>query len=185
MCCMYSVIWCTVVFWVIIILANFWKCCGGGVIARGDLFPIHLYFFLPFWSVYVWFIDIPNERKTSYLHQDCLYLYNNKETYMYWVLFIVLLDLPQGPIVQKSSLFSIIWQFVGHEGENFCLGGPAGGDGMWGVMALCRGCDPRLGGESATMHYVFIHIHAWTTFLKKKKLGIFKPFLIYVYVKLF
>ena len=36
-------------------------------------------------------------------------------------------------------------------GENFSLGGPAGGDGMWGVMALCGGCDPRVGGELATM----------------------------------
>ena len=36
-------------------------------------------------------------------------------------------------------------------GENFCLGGPAGGDGMWGVNALCGGCDTRVGGELATM----------------------------------
>ena len=39
------------------------------------------------------------------------------------------------------------------EGENFCLGGPAGGDGMWGVMALCGGCDPRVGGDLATMGF--------------------------------
>ena len=70
---------------------------------------------------------------------------------MYWVLFLVLLDLQQGLIVLISSLFSIIWQYVGHGGEIFCLGGPAGGDGMWGVMVLCGGCDPRVGGELATM----------------------------------
>ena len=70
---------------------------------------------------------------------------------MYSVPFLVLLDLRQGLSVLKSIMFSIIWQFVGHGGQNFCLGGPAGGDGMWGVMALYGGCDPRVGGELATM----------------------------------
>ena len=74
---------------------------------------------------------ILNERKRSNLHQDCLYLYKYKEIYMYWVLFVVLLDLRQGLIVLKSSLFSIISQFVGHGGANFFFffgggGGPAG-----------------------------------------------------------
>ena len=75
------------------------------------------------------------------------------------MLFAVLLDLPQGLIVLKSSLFSIIWQFEGQGGggggggENFCFGGPAGGDCMWGVMALCGGCDPRVGGELANMTF--------------------------------
>ena len=31
-------------------------------------------------------------------------------------------------------------------GDNFCLGGPAGGDGMWRVMALCGGVWPSSGG---------------------------------------
>ena len=96
---------------------------------------------------------ILNERKRSNLHQDCLYLYKYKEIYiMYWVLFVVLLDLRQGLILLKSSLFSIIWQFVGHGGANFCLGGPAGGDGMWGGGGGgWWGCDPRVWGELATM----------------------------------
>ena len=41
-------------------------------------------------------------------------------------------------------------------GENFCLEGPAGGDGMWGVMALCGGCDTRMGGELASMYEISI-----------------------------
>ena len=70
-------------------------------------------------------------------------LYKNKETYMYWVLFVVLLDLWQGLIVIKSSLFSIICQFVCHWGGTVCLGVLRG---WWhvGVMALCGGCDPRV-----------------------------------------
>ena len=65
---------------------------------------------------------------------------------MYWVLFVVLLDLWQWLTVLKSSLFSIIWQFVGHGGWKFLFGGSCGG-----VMALCGRCDPRVGGELATM----------------------------------
>ena len=73
---------------------------------------------------------ILNERKTSHLHQDCLYQYKNKELYMYWVLFVVLLDLQQGPIVLNSSLFSIICKFVGHGGEIF----------VWGVLRGVMAC---------------------------------------------
>ena len=83
-----------------------------GVIARDDLFRIHLYFFNHF-EAYMFF------------------LYKNKEIYKYWVLFVVLLDLRQGLIVLKSNLFSIIWQFVGH-GVNIFVWGVLGGDGMWG-----------------------------------------------------
>ena len=73
------------------------------------------------------------------------------------MLFVVLLDLRQGLIVLKSSLFSIIWHFVGHGGVNFFFsfffgggGGPAGVIAcvcVWGagVMALCVRCDPRVG----------------------------------------
>ena len=100
-----------------------------GVIARGDLFRIHLYFFLTIWKHICPIHRILNERKTNHLHQDCLYLNKNKEIYMNCVLFVVLLDLLLGLIVLKSSLFSIIWQFIGHGGEKFCLGGPTGGNG--------------------------------------------------------
>ena len=87
---------------------------------------------------------ILNERKTSHLGQDCLYLYKNKEIYMYCVLLVVLLDLWQGLIVLKSSLFSIIWQFVGHGGEHFCLGVLRGVMACGGDSTLW-GCDPRMG----------------------------------------
>ena len=107
-----------------------------GVIACGDLFSIHLYFFLTILKHICLIHRILNERKTSNLGQDFLYLYKNKEIYMYWVLLVVLLDLWQGLIVLKSSLFSIIWQFVGHGGEHFCLGVLRG---WWhvGVIAPC------------------------------------------------
>ena len=93
---------------------------------------------------------ILNERKTSYLHQDCLYLYKNKEIYMYWVLFVVLLDLRQGLIVLKSSLLSIIWQFVGH-GVNIFVWGVLRGVMACGGDGTLWGCDPRVGDELATM----------------------------------
>ena len=133
------------------ILANFWECCWGG---GGDDPPLWIAVGghsarRPFRHTFVLFFyhlkhiclihRILNERKTSHLYQYCLYLYKNKEIYMYWVLFVVLLDLQQGLVVLKSSLFSIIWQFVGHGGWKFLFGGPAGGDGMWGVMTLCGG----------------------------------------------
>ena len=72
------------------------------------------------------------------------------------------LDLRQGLIVLKSSLFSIIWQFLGHGGEHFCLWGPAG------VMA-CEGDGTRVGDELATMPmqnsqvYLYPYIYAQAT----------------------
>ena len=131
-------------------------CCGA--IARSDLFRIHLYFFLTILKHVCLIHRILNERKRSNLHQDCLYLYKYKEIYMYWVLFVVLLDLRQGLIVLKSSLFSIIWQFVGHGGCKFLFGDPAG------VMAcVCGGGGgdgtlcwvwPSSGGDLATMLFL-------------------------------
>ena len=58
-------------------------------------------------------------------------------------------------LVLKSSSFSIIWQFVGHGGEHFCFGV------LWRVMAwgdddTLWGCDPRVGGELATMNIMFV-----------------------------
>ena len=64
---------------------------------------------------------------------------------MYWVLFVVLLDIRQGLIVLKSSLFSIIWQFLGHGGWKFLFGGSCGGGGMWGWWHSVGGCDPKAG----------------------------------------
>ena len=135
-------------------------------IACGDLFSIHLYF-LNFLKHICLIHRILNERKTSHLGQDCLYLYKNKEIYMYWVLLVVLLDLWQGLIVLKSSLFIIIWQFVGHGGKNFvwwvllgwwhvyvCVCGGGGGDRtLWG-------CDPEWGGgvELATMLFILLQL---------------------------
>ena len=55
----------------------------------------------------------------------------NKGISVYWVLFLVLLDRRQRRIVLKSSLFSIIWQFVGL-GVTIFVRGVCGGDGMWG-----------------------------------------------------
>ena len=54
-----------------------------GVIAYGDLFSIHFYFFLTILKHIYLIHRILNERKTSHLGQDCLYLYKNKEIYMY------------------------------------------------------------------------------------------------------
>ena len=49
-----------------------------------------------------------NERKTSNLQQNCLYLSKNKEIHMYWVLFVILLDLRQGLIVLKSMKIKLV-----------------------------------------------------------------------------
>ena len=71
---------------------------------------------------------------------------------MYLVLFVVLLDL-QGLIVLKSSLFSIICNLWVMGGENFCLGGPAGGDGMWGVMCTLWGGGGGASGGGRVGNY--------------------------------
>ena len=67
--------------------------------------------------------------KTSPIHQDCLYVkkkYKKKQINMFWLLFVLLLELWKGLVELKSSLFSIM------EGETVCLWGPAGGNGSWG-----------------------------------------------------
>ena len=62
----------------------------------------------------------------------------------------VLIDFRQGLIVLKSLPIKLVQHHLaicGSWGENFCLGSSpgGGGDGMWGVMALCGVCDPRVG----------------------------------------
>ena len=107
------------------ILANFWECWGGGVMTPTlDCCWGHIAR-LPFPHTFVLFKTILkhiclihrilNEMETSHLHQYYLYLDKNKDIFMYCVLvlFVVLLNLRQGHIVLKSSLFSIIWQCLG------------------------------------------------------------------------
>ena len=57
-------------------------CCGGGVIARGDLFA-YICTFLTILKHISLIHRILNERETSHLHQDYLYLYKNKDIFMY------------------------------------------------------------------------------------------------------
>ena len=119
-----------------------------GVIARGDLFHIHLYFFFNNLKHLCLIYRIPNERKTSNLQQNCLYLYKNKEIHMYWVLFVVLLDLRQGLIVLNSMKIKLVQHHLaicGSWGVKIIVWGVlrgwwhVGGDGtLWG-------CDPRVG----------------------------------------
>ena len=129
-----------------------------GVIAWGDLFSIHLYFFLTILKHICLIHRILNEKKISHLGQDCLYLYKNKEIYMCWVLLVVLLDL-----VLKSSLFSIIWQFVGHGALNFCLGS-CGGDVMWGAIDSVGGGWPSNGGGGVSWQLCYSFCCSWYKF---------------------
>ena len=79
---------------------------------------------------------------------------NQPTTNMYWVLFVGLLDLRQGLTVLKSSLFSIIWHFVGHGVKNFVLGScgvwwrVGGDDTLWGVWPSSGGWVGNYGDRS-------------------------------------
>ena len=102
-----------------------WIALGGRSARRP--FPLTFVLFLKTILKHLCLIHIIlNERKTNHLYHD-FYSYKSKEIYMYWVLSVVLLDLWQGLVVLKSSLFSIIWQFVGHGGWTFLFRGSCRG----------------------------------------------------------
>ena len=44
-------------------------------------------------------------KQAIHLDQDCLYLYKNKEIYIYWVLFVVILDFRQGLNIPNKNDF--------------------------------------------------------------------------------
>ena len=115
----------------------YWIAVGGHSVRRP--YPHTFVHFLTILKHICLIHSILNERKIRHWHQDCLYLYKDKEIYMYLVLFVVLLDLQQGLIVLKSSSFSIICNLWVMGVKIF----------VWGVLRGVMAC----GGWLA--HYLF------------------------------
>ena len=126
-----------------------------GVIARSDLFRIHLYFFNHFEAC---MSDSKNtkwkEKKQFTSGLSLMYLYKYKEIYMYWVLFVVYfktfdkdftyctkIKLVQHHLVICGSWGCVQISVWGVLRGWWHVGGGGGGDGT-----LRGACDPRVRG---------------------------------------